>query len=62
MFLEISLCDGQAALVEGFLNGHDFSPNTRRAFTNDLRKFAAWFTTANKEPFAVGTCHRQGCD
>ena len=54
VFQNIPVADGQAALVEGFLNGHDFSPNTRRAFTNDLRKFASWFTTANKEPFAVG--------
>jgi site-specific recombinase XerD len=55
MFLgSIPVADGQAALVVGFLDGHDFSPNTRRAFVNDLRKFAAWFTTANKEPFAVG--------
>lgn len=45
--------DGQAALVRGFLNGQDFSSNTRRAFANDLRKFAAWFTIANREPFAV---------
>jgi hypothetical protein len=29
------------------------SPNTRRAFTQDVRKFARWFTTANREPFTV---------
>lgn len=51
VFQNIPVADGQATLVEGFLNGHDFSANTRRAFTNDLRKFASWFTTANKEPF-----------
>jgi integrase/recombinase XerC len=54
VFGNIPVADGQAALVEGFLSGHDFSANTRRAFVNDLRKFAAWFTNANKEPFAVG--------
>jgi integrase/recombinase XerC len=45
--------DGQAALVGSFLNGGDFAPNTRRAFTNDLRKFVHWFTTANKEAFSI---------
>jgi site-specific recombinase XerD len=53
VFGNIPLVEGQATLVGGFLNGQDFSPHTRRAFANDLRKFAAWFTTANREPFAV---------
>ena len=54
VFGNIPVADGQATFVEGFLDGHDFSPNTRRAFANDLRKFASWFTTSNREPFAVG--------
>ena len=28
-------------------------PNTLRAFTQDMRKFARWFVTANSEPFTV---------
>jgi len=36
-----------------FLDAHDFSVNSRRAFTLDFRKFAAWFTSANKERFMV---------
>jgi site-specific recombinase XerD len=36
-----------------FLDAHDFSANSRRAFTLDLRKFAAWFTQANRECFQV---------
>lgn len=37
-----------------FLNEHDLSPNTRRAFAQDARKFASWFIEANKEPLALG--------
>lgn len=36
-----------------FLNQGDFSANTRKARTNDLRKFAKWFTNANGERFSV---------
>src|SRR5262245_13905601 len=37
-----------------FLADHDFSANSRRAFTQDVRKFAAWFSSANRERFVVG--------
>ena len=37
-----------------FLDAHDFSKNTRRALIEDVRKFARWFSTANKESFTVG--------
>lgn len=47
------LGDGEAALIDRFLNENDFSPNTRRAFLKDLGKFATWFTTANREPFRI---------
>ena len=39
----------EAALIDRFLNGNDFSPNTRRAFATDLDKFSNWFVQANKE-------------
>lgn len=42
------------SLVVGYLDGHDFSPHTCRAIRNDLRKFAGWFSEANREPFTVG--------
>lgn len=45
--------DGVAALWDQFLDSNDFAANTRRAFKNDIRKFAAWFTTANRELFTV---------
>jgi integrase/recombinase XerC len=54
VFNSIPVVDGQAALATAFLDGQDFSPHTRRAFASDLRKFASWFTMANREPFSVG--------
>jgi integrase/recombinase XerC len=41
----------EGALAARFLADHDFAADTRRAFTNDLKKFARWFGTANREPF-----------
>ena len=43
----------EAALIVAYLDGHDFSPHTRRAIRNDLRNFARWFAQANKEPFTT---------
>ena len=43
----------KASLVAGYLAAHDFSPHTRRAIANDLRKFVRWFTQANGEAFTV---------
>ena len=53
VFEGIPVADRQAALATAFLDGQDFSPHTRRAFASDLHKFARWFTTANREPFAI---------
>lgn len=44
----------EAALFIGFLDAHDFAPNSRRAFVQDVRKFGLWFSGANREPFRVG--------
>ncbi len=46
--------EAEADLATAFLATHDFSANTRRAFAQDLRKFARWFASANREPFRVG--------
>jgi len=43
----------EAVLFDQFLNAHDFSKDTRRAFTQDVRKFARWFSSANKERFVM---------
>lgn len=45
--------DEEPALLAQFLNAHDLSPNTHRAVQQDLRKFARWFSDANREPFRV---------
>ncbi len=54
VFEGIPVGQEEGALFAAFLAGHDFSANSRRAFTQDVRKFAAWFSSANREPFMVG--------
>jgi site-specific recombinase XerD len=51
VFKGIPVGDDEASLFSGFLDDHDFSIHTRRAFTNDVRKFARWFSSANRERF-----------
>jgi site-specific recombinase XerD len=53
VFEGIQVGKEEPALFAAFLSGHDFSANTRRAFTQDVRKFAAWFSIANKERFVI---------
>ena len=53
VFRRIPVGQQEPSLVKEFLEVHDFSPSTRRAFANDLRKFALWFTKANQEPFTI---------
>lgn len=43
----------EAGLFASFLDSNDFSPHTRRAFIQDARKFAGWFTEANREPLRI---------
>jgi len=43
----------EPSLVAAYLDGHDFSDNTRCAIRNDLRKFASWFSEANGERFTI---------
>jgi len=53
VFEGIPVGEREPGLFAAFLAAHDFSPHTRKALWHDLRKFAAWFSTANKEPFNV---------
>lgn len=53
VFEGVSVAEGEASLFRQFLDGHDFSKLTVRAFTFDLQKFARWFAAANAEPFTV---------
>ena len=41
------------SLFASFINAHDFSVDTRKAFTNDARKFGRWFASANHEPLVL---------
>tara|TARA_E500000305_G_scaffold89993_1_gene77131 strand:- start:211 stop:1146 length:936 start_codon:yes stop_codon:yes gene_type:complete len=40
-------------LFSTFLSSHDFSSHTRRAVSNDLKKFAQWFLEANAEKLTL---------
>jgi site-specific recombinase XerD len=44
----------EASLFSQYLAAHDLAANSRKAITQDVRKFARWFASANKEPFKIG--------
>lgn len=50
VFAPISVGKDEARLFADYLDSSDFSANSRRAVVNDLKKFARWFVTANREP------------
>ena len=54
VFRNISVGSDESVLFTQFLDAHDFAEDTRRAFTQDVRKFARWFSESNREPFKVG--------
>lgn len=54
LFSDIPVGKDEASLVVRFFEDNDFAAHSRRAIANDLRKFAQWFSTANREPFTVG--------
>lgn len=49
VFAGVPVGGEEAAALTDFLGGNDFSANTRRAFAQDLAKFARWFSSANNE-------------
>lgn len=53
VFENIPVGSEEPALISQFLAAHDLASNSRKATVNDLRKFASWFSTSNREPFAV---------
>ena len=53
VFKGISVGKEEERLFGRFLNEHDFAPDTRKAFRQDMRRFAKWFSAANHEPFTV---------
>ena len=54
VFEGIPVGPNEACLFNQFLAGHDFSPNSRKAVAQDVRKFARWFVHANHEPLQLG--------
>lgn len=53
VFADILVGREVASLFGQFIASNDLAENSRRAITNDLRKFARWFAEANSEPFTV---------
>jgi site-specific recombinase XerD len=53
VFRGLPVAGNEPALFTQFLDAHDLAPNSRRAFTQDMRKFTQWFTTANQESFSM---------
>jgi site-specific recombinase XerD len=53
VFRGLSVGKVEELLFRNFLDAHDFSSDTRKAFTNDVKKFAKWFASANHEPLVV---------
>ena len=45
--------DSVSDMISGFLDGNDFTANTRRAFRHDILSFATWFEQTNQEPLSV---------
>jgi site-specific recombinase XerD len=54
VFDGIPVGSDEATLFAAFLAAHDFATGTRKGFTLDVKKFAAWFAEVNREPFRVG--------
>jgi integrase/recombinase XerC len=54
LFSGIPVGKDEPVLAARFFDDNDFAVHSRRAITNDLRKFAGWFSSANKQPFVVG--------
>lgn len=54
VFDGIPVAKDEASLFGQYLAGHDFSPNTRRAICQDVKKFARCFSAVNREPFTTG--------
>lgn len=54
VFQGIPVGRDEPLLLDQFLVCHDFAAGTRRLIVHDVRQFAQWFASSNKEPFVVG--------
>jgi site-specific recombinase XerD len=53
VFQTIPVGKNEAGLFNEFLDANDFAEQTRKAFSQDIRKFAGWFAESNRESFSV---------
>jgi hypothetical protein len=53
VFQGIPVGSDVASLFGQHLAAHDLAANSRKAIVQDVRKFAHWFASANKEPFTM---------
>ena len=53
VFKGLPVGEEETSLVNRYLEAHDLSMNSRRAFAQDLRKFTRWFCGANREPLRI---------
>ena len=51
VFESIPVGKDEQTLLDEYLTTHDFAAETRRAVVNDIKKFARWFTSVNREGF-----------
>jgi len=54
VFDGIPVGGNEASLFGDFLAAHDLADHSRRAFIQDIKKFARWFTMSNAERFVIG--------
>jgi site-specific recombinase XerD len=54
VFDGIRVGSDEASLFGQYVAAHDLAANSRKAISQDVRKFARWFASANKEPFKIG--------
>jgi len=54
VFGGIPVGKAEPVLLDEYLAGHDFAIGTRRLIVHDVRQFAKWFSSSNREPFVVG--------
>jgi len=54
VFEGIPVGSEESSLFAKYINSLDMAANSRRAITQDMRKFAAWFSQSNQERFVAG--------
>jgi hypothetical protein len=53
VFSGLRVGQAEPSLFARFLDAHDFAANSRRAMSQDVRKFARWFAEWESQPLWV---------